>query len=164
MGRPSNTREQTFQMIMERAVRQPSGCLEWPGKVTTSGYGGVQQDGRQHYVHRFVWEELHGPIDEGMFICHHCDNPICCDPDHLFLGTPGDNHRDAQQKGRLVYPPRLVGEEHHQAKLTDDQVYEIRRRSAFGETAKSIHSSYPVSYSMIKNIVAWKNWTHLQEA
>ena len=164
MARPANTREQTFETIMRRVIRQPSGCWEWHGKRTTSGYGGVQQAGKQHYVHRFVWEQVNGEIPTGIFVCHHCDNPICCNPDHLFLGTPADNSHDAIRKGRWINPPHLAGSRHHQAKLADNDVLEIRRRYAAGESTTSIQKSFPVSCSMIKRIVKRQSWKHLQEA
>ncbi len=164
MARPRNTREQTFATIMRRVNRQPNGCWEWPGKITTSGYGGVQQAKQQHYVHRFVWEQTNGPIPAGIFVCHTCDNPICCNPAHLFLGTPADNLRDARQKGRTVNPPRWVGENHHAAKLTDADVLAIRRAYRDGESIISITRGSPVCRQSVANIVYERGWTHLQEA
>jgi len=72
-----------------------SGCWLWEGYVR-SGYGRL----RKKSVHRLAWEEVNGPIPAGMSVCHHCDVRLCCNPDHLFIGTNGDNTRDMSAKGR----------------------------------------------------------------
>ena len=91
------------------------GCWEWTGARTSSpwtrrynfpGYGysfiGSRADGTHKGIpaHRLSWMVNIGPIPEGMIVCHHCDNPPCVRPDHLFLGTKGDNTRDMVRKGR----------------------------------------------------------------
>ena len=72
-------------------------CWLWTGGLYGSGYGAY----RGQLAHRVMYERTFGPIPEGMFICHHCDNPQCVNPEHLFLGTCKDNNRDASKKGRL---------------------------------------------------------------
>lgn len=76
-----------------------SGCWEWDGATTGHGYGIVRHDGQAQLAHRAAYELWVGPIPENTAVCHHCDNPLCCRPDHLFLGTKADNNRDAMQKG-----------------------------------------------------------------
>ena len=86
-------------------VRKPSGCLEWR---TAGGYGSITVGDKKFSTHRLAWEFAHGPIPDGMHVCHHCDNPPCCEtapsdayPEgHLFLGTRFDNMRDMVAKGR----------------------------------------------------------------
>ena len=77
-----------------------SDCVEWTGHLKRSGYGQVCIEGRHHAVHRLAWEEANGPIPDGMYVCHTCDNPACYNVDHLFLGTNSDNQRDSASKGR----------------------------------------------------------------
>jgi hypothetical protein len=72
-----------------------SGCWLWEGYVR-SGYGRL----RGKSVHRLAWEEVNGPIPAGLSICHRCDVRLCCNPEHLFLGTNADNNRDMSAKGR----------------------------------------------------------------
>lgn len=82
-----------------------AGCFEWQGARMAiingrQGYGRLRVDGVERYAHRYAWESVNGPIPEGMFVCHACDNPPCINPAHLFLGTQADNNRDRIAKGR----------------------------------------------------------------
>jgi len=78
-----------------------SECIEWRGTRTQSGYGQKYINGKRYRTHRLAWEWAYGPIPEGILVLHHCDNPPCCNPNHLFLGTQSDNMRDCAKKGRL---------------------------------------------------------------
>lgn len=88
-------------------VSTGNGCWTWSGGKDQDGYPVFTVGGRPYRGHRWIWEELRGPIPAGMLICHRCDNPPCVNPDHLFLGTNSDNMLDAVGKGRLV--PRYIG-------------------------------------------------------
>lgn len=88
------------ERLAERLVRMPNGCLEWTGSLSTTGYGHIKVTGKPTKTHRIAWELTNGPIPDGMFVCHHCDNPPCCDVTHLFLGTNADNLADMSAKGR----------------------------------------------------------------
>lgn len=80
----------------------PTGCWEWTGSRTAPGWHGrVSVNGVMVMAHRVSWEMAHGPIPEGLSVLHHCDNPPCVNPDHLYLGTAKDNARDMVARGRL---------------------------------------------------------------
>ena len=83
-------------------VRMPNGCLEWTEDTYRRGYGRISFNGKSVRTHRLAWELANGPIPEGIYICHRCDNPPCCDVTHLFMGTPAENHADMITKGRYV--------------------------------------------------------------
>lgn len=86
----------------------PNGCLEWTGpKGNKAGHGCVPlgRNGVREYAHRFAWVlSTKQPIPDGLLVCHHCDNPPCCNPEHLFLGTNADNMADMSAKGRAQGP------------------------------------------------------------
>lgn len=93
----------TAEQALERNVqRGPSdGCWEWRGRRNHSGYGLIRVgDAKAVLVHRYAYQTWVGSIPAGLYVCHHCDNPSCCNPAHLFLGTDLDNIRDMQQKNR----------------------------------------------------------------
>ena len=90
-----------FRRILRRCMRTTNGCWEWQGARVNGRYGQIGFDGKPLRVHRVVYEFCYGPIPEGLFVCHHCDNPPCCNPGHLFVGTPRQNYLDAVRKGRV---------------------------------------------------------------
>jgi HNH endonuclease len=100
-------------------------CWEWTaGKAGRMGYGKVKRHGKTTLAHRVSWEIANGQIPDGLQVCHHCDNPPCVNPSHLFLGTQKENLEDRDRKGRAVWSP---GERNGTSKLTEDHVREVRR-------------------------------------
>lgn len=157
----SSVEERFWEKVDKRG---PDECWEWGATKTRLGYGQLQIDGRSTSAHRVSWELAYGPIPDGLCVCHHCDNPGCVNPTHLFLGTELDNARDRDCKGRQR-SPRLVGERNGQAKLTRKQVLEIRRRYKKGVMCqRELGVRYGVTQSMISMIVLGKSWKHLEEA
>lgn len=108
--------------FFESRVRKGDGCWEWQGSIKDNGYGRMDRGRGQVLAHRFAFEVFVGAIPPEMFVCHHCDNPSCVRPDHLFLGTSLDNARDAAAKRRMRGGPRHTG-----AMLSWDDVDMIRR-------------------------------------
>lgn len=125
------------------------------------GYGRIQWAGRMTLVHRISYTLFVGEIPEGMCVCHHCDNPPCVNPDHLFLGTNLDNIRDKVRKGRNVVIP-MYGEENPGSVLKEWQVRMIREMYATKLwTLKAIASRFNVSFQLISLIVNRKIWSHI---
>lgn len=82
--------------------RGPNDCWEWQASISSGGYGHIGDDycGRLLTAHRVAWQIYHGNIPEKMYVLHSCDNTLCVNPAHLFLGTQTDNMHDMVQKGR----------------------------------------------------------------
>jgi hypothetical protein len=88
------------ELFLEQVTRSTEGCWIWNGGREKAGYGWIFVRGKKMAAHRLGYELFVGIIPSGLFVCHHCDNPPCVRPDHLFLGTRQDNFRDMRQKGR----------------------------------------------------------------
>jgi hypothetical protein len=131
-------------------------CIEWMGSRNAQGYGLLGREGKLVRAHRLAYELKHGPIPAGLDVLHECDNPPCCNEEHLFLGTDADNMKDRDEKGRRT--PRR-GENHPNTTLTDADVVEIRRRFAAHETRVSIAEHFGVNASTVGRIVNGKSRT-----
>jgi hypothetical protein len=140
--------------FMEK-VEKTSSCWEWTAGKDPYGYGRFY-DGKHVGAHRVAWELFKGPIPQGLCVLHHCDNPSCVNPDHLFLGTRVDNARDRDRKNRTSR-----GERNGKAKLTKKQVLEIRARIASGETRRSVAKDFNICRQTIDNIANKKVWGHV---
>lgn len=125
-------------------------CWLWTGAKYRSGYGHIRLGGKDYSTHRLAWELIHGPIDQGLCVCHTCDVRHCINPDHLFLGTKKDNSIDMARKGRGYNPS---GMESHTCKLTDDQIASIRDARRKGATYQSIATMYNISTGYVGKIV-----------
>ncbi len=137
---------------------EPSECWEWQGYTTELRYGQVAYEGSYWGVHRLAWYLTFGDIPQDMFICHMCDNPPCCNPSHLFVGTAEDNNHDMIGKGRMVV---AVGEERNH-KLTEQEVIAIRAEYATGRISqRKLGAKYNVSGRNICTIVNGDGWKHL---
>lgn len=123
------------------------------------GYGKVKRNGVTTVAHRVSWEMENGPIPDGLQVCHHCDNPPCVNPEHLFLGTQKNNLDDRNRKGRAVWSP---GSRNGGAKLVEEDVLEIRRLGAARcETQAAIADRFGVTPSQISHILRRVSWKHL---
>lgn len=145
-----------MSLITSRVTVDPkTGCWLWPVPPSVK-YGTIQIEGKRHRVHRLAWELWNGKeIPEGLLACHHCDNPPCCNPSHIFLGTIADNAADMAAKGRA---PSAPGSLHHQAILNEQQVLEIRSST---ETRREAAARYGVSPLTIKKIRVRETWRHV---
>lgn len=102
-----------MQRFYEKTVLRPSGCIEWIAAKYPNGYGCFKIEGRTQGAHRIAWKLANGEIPKGLLICHRCDNRLCVNVDHLFLGDGKDNMKDCRDKGRLVLPTiRKLPEDH----------------------------------------------------
>lgn len=137
----------------------PGACWLWTTGCFSGGYGAFTVRRKVKKSHRVSWELTNGPIADGMFICHHCDNPRCVNPSHLFLGTPADNMHDRDKKGRACRTP---GSERWSSKLTEADILDIRARYVPRKvTLAFLAEEYGVTFQDIWHIVHRKTWTHV---
>ncbi len=147
------------------AVNNADDCWEWTGYRLPSGYGQSSVSGVLFYAHRAAWEHAKGPIPPGLFVCHRCDNPPCCNPAHLFLGTHRDNMADMSAKGRkmgsrskLKNVPKFRGERNPKAKLSWLAVSDIRTQRNAGKKLAELALAFGVDQSTISKVVNNHIW------
>ena len=134
-------------------------CWLWTGCLNRKGYGQLTYKGGRELAHRLVWKLTNGPIPKEMLVCHTCDVPACCNPSHLFLGTPAENTKDMMQKQRNRNP---WGEHTGTAKLTEEQVVGVMARLLTDrEKHTHIASSLNVTVSAIRDIWYGRRWNKL---
>lgn len=137
------------------AFRSDDGCWLWTGSIDSCGYGRIKVKRRTDSAHRVSWQIANGAIPIDLEVCHKCDTPACVRPSHLFLGTHAENIADRDRKGRRVAPR---GEQHGRAKLTAEQVAEIRRRRAAGESERALGRAFGVHGRQIRRIALGEQW------
>lgn len=135
------------------------GCWEWMGRKNGKyEYGLVITKEETAMAHRVAWELTHGRIPDGMLILHHCDNPPCINPGHLYLGTHLDNARDKVNRGRIQR-----GEDHFKAKLRESDIVAIRKMYIPRRfSLRKIAAMYDVTYQNIEKIVKRQAWRHIK--
>lgn len=144
------------------AIKSVDECWTWQRGRTPTGYGQFRVDKTPISAHRFAWSLVHGTIPKGMFICHTCDNPPCCNPSHLFLGTPKDNVIDMTNKGRRGYGASgLRGERHGNAILTESNIKEMRTLRESGSSLMELALRYNIARSTVSDICLRKAWKHV---
>lgn len=140
-------------LLAKIVVASPTGCWEWQSG-SSQEYGHLTWKGVSKRAHRVAYEIWRGHVPEGVSVLHQCDNPPCCNPTHLFLGTHQDNVDDKVRKSRHTF-----GERHPRSKLSDADILAIR---ASGATQTALAEIYGVSQSVISGIQAGTRWAHVK--
>jgi hypothetical protein len=154
-NRGARREEEVRAAIRERSIVTDTGCWEWSGSKIIHGYGALRWNGKHWRVHRLAYTLFVGPIPDGAEVCHRCDNPPCCNPDHLFLGSHVANMLDASTKGRLSGNGDRIGEANGNSRLT---VADVRAIRASGMTQVALAQKYGVSQPTISAIRLRKIW------
>jgi HNH endonuclease len=139
-------------------------CWLWLGARTGNhGYGsvGIERGKTTTTAHRIAWQLEHGTDPGAMHVLHKCDNKLCVRPAHLFIGTQAENIADMMAKGRYVSAPKPRGSAQWQAKLTEDDVLDIRSVHAFGGSCADIASAYGMTPQNVRAVVSRKTWRHV---
>jgi hypothetical protein len=148
--------EQRFRKYVDK--KGPDECWPWLGAASPRGYGVFAiRHNNTFFAQRIAYFLATGHNPTAM-VCHHCDNPPCCNPKHLFHGTNADNVRDMISKGRQPVIPRPKGEDHPRSKLTAEQVRNAREIYSYGIPACRIAKQYGVDPKTIQALVDGKTW------
>lgn len=142
------------------AITTINKCWDWrgTGRFFSKGYGKVWKNGHHWQAHRIAWF-LHNRRQPGNFpVCHHCDNPRCCNPYHLFLDSQSGNIHDMYQKERGV---NNKGEHHGMAKFLTADVLRIRQLHDLGYSNTKIAKEFKINQSTVSRIVNYLRWSHL---
>jgi hypothetical protein len=161
-GRKKNTPEVLWSKV---DIRDPDECWPWKGFRNEQGYGRTWIDDKGYYAHRVIFDlqnpgliSLEAPKDRTAtgWVRHSCDNPPCCNPKHLLLGTHADNMRDKVERGRSKWFDLSI--ESPRAKLTAEDVRQIRKQRALGVRRKILADRYGVSESTIKGVISGRHY------
>ena len=145
------------EFFLARTAPQPNGCTLWTGARGKYGIVCRGRGGRSLYdaAHRFSYARTNGPIPAGLSVLHKCDNPLCVNPEHLFVGTQRENMNDMASKGRAKPP---CGERAWASKLDAAAVQVIRASSL---PAKELAKTYGVSATSVYAVKSRTSWKHL---
>ena len=147
----------TARFISKLRIDPETDCWNYTGSISGTGYGNFWIFGHYESAHRIAYFLFKGYLPDDLFVCHHCDNKRCCNPDHLFLGTQKDNMIDSKNKGR-----RAKGEDNGSSKLTNMQVVEIKELLQRNIPHSLIAVIYKVSLTSIYNISSGLRWSHIK--
>ena len=138
-------------------VQKTTTCWNWTA-AKRNGYGVIKIDKKLIAVHRLSYEMHKGRIPAGLMICHSCDNPLCVNPDHLFLGTGSINMRDAMSKGRIIIPNGIkfkYGHKAFNASLQSNENIDFIKESIASrglKTLKQLSIELNVKYQLLRDI------------
>lgn len=137
-----------------------AGCLEWQRGRTSKGYGMVRFEGQDVRSHRLAFRLAFGTFADrlGLQVLHKCDNPPCCNPQHLWAGTGRENQQDKVSKGR--HAPQHGSKNNH-ARLTEEQVRDVIARCERGQLQREVAAAYGISQPSVSKIVNRATWRHI---
>lgn len=159
-----------------KKVQKSDACWTWTAKKNKPGYGIFSFEKKRVLAHRMAWILSVGPIKKAMSICHHCDNPSCVNPAHLFQGTQTENTADRHRKGRTARGPKMsammrrnwqqnrasfssvIGSNHPRSKLDEKKAKEARTMAAEGVSQRAIARHFLVSRTAIRFLLSGRSW------
>ncbi len=161
MNKIAEFQKSYFKSRLLEHVKKTDTCWLWLGSKNPAGYGRIKIAGILESPHRISFMVFVGNIPDGYFVCHHCDNPSCVNPAHLFAGTRSDNTNDSIRKGRFKINfnlPRSTGIRPSNAILTTEQAEMVRNLIKGGMKFRYIADAVGVKISCIKDISIGKTY------
>lgn len=159
VGRGRDPVEVQVRFLAKVERRGTDECWPWMAHTDKDGYGTLEVGNASQRAHRVAYELLCGQVPPGIWVLHHCDNPPCCNPKHLFLGTNQDNVDDKLAKGR---GPDFRGEKHPSARLSVADIHAIREQRRNGITQREVARRWKISQGHVSEITTGKKWGHVQ--
>lgn len=151
--------EKDKQRFLSKLKHCDNGCIEYTGAKFSQGYGAFYLKNKNLKAHRFYYEAFVGKITDGMQVNHHCDNKICCNVEHLYVGTQKQNIDDREKRNRGI---RISGEKHHKTIVSEKDIQFIRKLYELKIfTQKVIGSFFNMDQRSISQIVNHKRWKHI---
>jgi DNA-binding CsgD family transcriptional regulator len=154
-GRASSGDPLRARILDKTSLNNVSGCWEWLGTIKR-GYGMLSVKSITKYSHRVSYEAFIGPIPSGMCVCHKCDNPGCCNPDHLFLGTVLDNMTDMVSKSRSA-----IGSRSSNAKISEQTAMKVMSLLYDGRTSVDVARILNLTKHTVRHIKHGRAWSHI---
>ena len=145
------------RLLKHSKINEATGCREWQRSKDRRGYGKTRMDGKGIKAHRASYLAFNGPIQDGLFVLHECDNPSCINPEHLTLGDQKKNMADASLRNRVTR-----GTERKNAKLDESKIASMMMRFADGATSLELTAEFGVSMSTVHRVVRGEKWKHLR--
>ena len=143
----------------KHSIPEPnSGCYIWTGASATGNYPQIRLGTETWAAHRIAYYLAHGDIPQNLCVCHRCDNTLCVNPEHLFLGTDSDNNLDKVQKGRQI---SLKGLRHYRTHLNEADIRTIFQLRASGFKQKQISERFGISKENVSTILQRRTWRHV---
>ncbi len=152
------SKKEARKKISENIKKMPNGCWEWKRSRQLSGHGSICFKIGVFRAHRVSYLAFKGEIPKEMCVCHSCDNPPCCNPEHLWLGTKKDNSIDMWKKGRRA---SFRGIKNGRAKLTEERVLILRENENNMEKLTSLSKDFGIDLATVYNVISRRTWNHI---
>lgn len=142
--------------FLANVVKNESGCWVWSGRPNSSGYGRFTFNKAADTAHRWAYRLFKGEDPGALYVCHSCDNKMCVNPEHLWLGTLQDNIRDMVKKGR-----QAKGARRHNARLDDVRARAVKELHKIGVPQNEIAAFFGIHKATINDVATGKTWRHV---